>query len=71
MAPAVSEIRVQPDCTAAIRPFSDLVSRLFRLVGNIAYGCVEEDAMPVDLRLDMIRDLVHIKYDSEVDEARE
>ncbi|KAJ2458687.1 hypothetical protein GGF42_001920 [Coemansia sp. RSA 2424] len=72
MAPKVSEIRVQPACYGVMedevdsprmvnRQFSNLVSRLFQLVGNIEYGDVDYDTVPIELRLDNICNLVHIK----------
>ncbi|KAJ2439029.1 hypothetical protein GGF42_008099, partial [Coemansia sp. RSA 2424] len=75
MAPKVSEIRVQPAYDGDMEiyerktikgdhRFSDLVSRLFQLVGIIEYGEVIDYSMPIELRLDNICNLVHMKLDS-------
>ncbi|KAJ2505105.1 hypothetical protein IWW47_002200, partial [Coemansia sp. RSA 2052] len=75
MAPKVSEIRVQPAYEDDIEVhghksievdhrFSDLVSRLFQLVGSIEYGQVIDYSMPIELRLDSIHNLAHLKLDA-------
>ncbi|KAJ1651678.1 hypothetical protein GGF38_005530, partial [Coemansia sp. RSA 25] len=75
MAPKVSEIRIQPAYEDDIEVhghksievdhrFSDLVSRLFQLVGSIEYGQVIDYSMPIELRLDSIHNLAHLKLDA-------
>ncbi|KAJ2831758.1 hypothetical protein GGI24_001473, partial [Coemansia furcata] len=67
MAPLVSSIRLEPGFAYVPNESSnpnlnDLVSQLFRLATHIDYASVDDSAVPVELQLEGIRDLVHIKY---------
>ncbi|KAJ2870295.1 hypothetical protein GGH93_005680 [Coemansia aciculifera] len=67
MAPVVTKIGVRPSGFA--RPyyitghhFSSLVSQLFQLVSSIDYHSFFDSRVPVELQLDGIRNLSHIRY---------
>ncbi|KAJ2334893.1 hypothetical protein GGI00_001635 [Coemansia sp. RSA 2681] len=75
MAPMVSEISVLANDPNGPRDisslyYSNVVSQLYRLATRIEYSYVDDISVPVELRLDEIRDLTHIKYASEASDDR-